>query len=92
MLRQIYAPLTDGTYYERADAIPQPDRTSVPAPIIVTSTKSAELIQARLERISCDERFLSSMRSRPSGESVGANVNQVVHGIGTDLLASARVS
>src|SRR5579871_6304768 len=45
MLKEIYEPLTGGKYYERADAIPQPDRTSIPAPIIVTSTKSAELIK-----------------------------------------------
>ena len=45
ILRQVYAPLTDGSYYERADAIPGPDRASIPAPIIVTSTKSAELIK-----------------------------------------------
>ena len=38
VLREVYAPLTNGSYYEQADAIPQPDRTSIPAPIIVTST------------------------------------------------------
>src|SRR6266705_2603209 len=42
LLREVYGPLTSGSYYERSDAIPQPDRTSIPAPIIVTSTKSAE--------------------------------------------------
>ena len=45
VLREIYAPLTSGSYYQTAGAIPQPDRTSIPAPIIVTSTKSAELIK-----------------------------------------------
>src|SRR5260370_32371649 len=40
VLREVYAPLTDAGYYEHSDAIPQPDRTSIPAPIIVTSTKS----------------------------------------------------
>src|ERR1700686_4994722 len=43
VLREIYTPLTSGTYYKHADAIPQPDRTSIPAPIIVTSTQSAEM-------------------------------------------------
>src|ERR1700691_4278246 len=28
VLREIYEPLTSGTYYKRADAIPQPDRAS----------------------------------------------------------------
>src|ERR1700722_17320820 len=45
VLREVYAPLTNGSYYDRPDAIPQPDRASIPAPIIVTSTKSAELIK-----------------------------------------------
>src|SRR4030081_2734341 len=45
VLREIYTPLTSGTYYKHADAIPQPDRTSIPAPIIVTSTQSAEMIK-----------------------------------------------
>src|SRR5271170_7209897 len=34
VLREIYAPLTSGDYYQRTDAIPQPDRASIPAPII----------------------------------------------------------
>jgi UDPglucose 6-dehydrogenase len=45
VLREVYAPLTNGGYYQRTDAIPQPDRASMPPPIIVTSTKSAELIK-----------------------------------------------
>src|SRR5271170_6285880 len=45
VLRQVYAPMTDGSYYQRANAIPQPDRASVPPPILVTSSKSAELIK-----------------------------------------------
>ena len=45
VLREVYAPLTDGAYYERSDSIPRPDRASTPPPIIVTSTKSAELIK-----------------------------------------------
>src|SRR5579863_3485110 len=45
VLRQIYSPVTEGTYYDRADAIPRPDRAITPPPIIVTSTKSAELIK-----------------------------------------------
>jgi len=44
VLREVYAPLTDGTYYQGANSIPQPDRAAIPPPIIVTSTKSAELI------------------------------------------------
>src|SRR6202041_4030369 len=45
VLRQVYDPMTDGSYYQRANAIPQPDRTSIPPPLLVTSSKSAELIK-----------------------------------------------
>ena len=38
VLREVYAPLTSGSYYRRSDAIPQPDRAVIPPPIIVTST------------------------------------------------------
>ncbi len=89
VLRQIYAALTDGTYYERADAIPQPDRTSVPAPIIVTSTKSAELIKhASNAFLALKISFINAVAS--VCESVGADVNQVVHGIGTDTRIGPR--
>src|SRR5467141_708334 len=31
VLREVYAPLTDGDYYERSDAVPKPDRARIPA-------------------------------------------------------------
>ena len=89
VLRQIYAPLTDGTYYQRADAIPQPDRASIPAPIIVTSTKSAELIKhASNAFLAMKISFINAVSC--VCEAVGANVNQVVHGIGTDSRIGPR--
>jgi len=89
LLREIYAPLTDGSYYERADAIPQPDRTSIPAPIIVTSTKSAELIKhASNAFLAMKISFINAVAC--VCESVGANVNQVVHGVGTDSRIGPR--
>ena len=89
VLRQVYEPLTSGSYYDRPDAIPQPDRASIPAPIIVTSTKSAELIKhASNAFLAMKISFINAVAS--ICESVGANVNQVCHGIGTDSRIGPR--
>jgi len=89
VLREVYAPLTDGSYYQRADAIPQPDRTSIPAPIIVTSTKSAELIKhASNAFLALKISFINAVAT--ICESVGANVNQVCNGIGSDSRIGPR--
>jgi UDPglucose 6-dehydrogenase len=89
LLREIYAPLTGGTYYPRADAIPQPDRATIPPPIIVTSTKSAELIKhASNAFLAMKISFINAVAS--VCESVGADVHQVVHGVGTDSRIGPR--
>ena len=43
VLKEIYAPLSDGSYYKRGAQFPGP--WNRPAKIIVTSVKSAELIK-----------------------------------------------
>ena len=89
VLRKIYAPMTDGSYYRRTDAIPQPDRAVVPPPIIVTSTRSAELIKhASNAFLAMKISFINAVASLC--ESVGADVNQVVHGVGTDTRIGRR--
>ena len=89
VLRKIYAPMTDGSYYRRSDAIPQPDRAVVPPPIIVTSTRSAELIKhASNAFLAMKISFINAVASLC--ESVGADVNQVVHGVGTDTRIGRR--
>ena len=89
VLREIYAPLCDGSYYKRGDAIPQPDRAQIPPPLIVTSTKSAELIKhASNAFLAMKISFINAVAS--ICESVGANVEQVCQGIGTDSRIGPR--
>ena len=90
VLREIYAPLTDGIYYKRKDAIPAPDRAQIPPPLIVTSAKSAELIKhASNAFLAMKISFINAVAS--ICESVGANVQQVCQGSGRTA-ASGRAS
>ena len=89
VLRRVYAPLTDGSYYQRTDAVPRPDRAAVPVPILVTSTKSAELIKhASNAFLAMKISFINAIAC--ICEAVGANVNQVCQGIGTDSRIGPR--
>jgi len=88
-LREVYAPLGNGSYYERGDSIPQPDRASIPPLVIATSTKSAELIKhASNAFLAMKISFINAVAS--VCEAVGADVNQVVHGVGTDSRIGRR--
>lgn len=89
VLREIYSPLADGTYYTRPDAIPRPDRAQIPPPLIVTSAKSAELIKhASNAFLAMKISFINAVAS--VCESVGANVQQVCQGIGADSRIGPR--
>ncbi len=89
VLRKIYAPLTDGSYYQRPDAIPRPDRAAIPPRLIVTSAKSAELIKhASNAFLATKISFINAVASICEG--VGADVLQVCQGIGTDSRIGPR--
>lgn len=89
LLSEVYAPLTNGTYYRQAGVIPQPDRARIPPPLIVTSTKSAELIKhASNAFLAMKISFINAVAS--VCESVGADVQEVCQGIGTDSRIGPR--
>jgi UDPglucose 6-dehydrogenase len=89
VLRKVYAPMTDGSYYKSAGAIPQPDRASLPPLLLVTSSKSAELIKhASNSFLAMKISFINAVAS--ICESVGADVNQVCQGVGSDSRIGRR--
>jgi len=84
-----YQPLVDGSYYERGDAIPGP----VPRPrtvrLIPTSAKSAELIKhASNAFLAMKISFINAVST--VCEAVGADVEQVCEGIGSDSRIGRR--
>lgn len=83
LLREIYQPLEKGVYYEQETAIPVPDHVTVPPSVIVTSAKSAELIKhASNAFLAMKISFVNAVAS--ICEAVGADVQQVCRGMGTD--------
>jgi UDPglucose 6-dehydrogenase len=89
VLREIYAPLTSGEYYSGAQAIPRPDRAQTPPRLIITSTRSAELIKhASNAFLAMKISFINAVAS--ICESVGANVQQVCDGVGADSRIGPR--
>lgn len=87
VLRGIYAPLTDGSYYKREDAIPGPRDRS--ARLIETSVKSAELIKhASNAFLAMKISFINAVANVCEG--VGADIRQVCEGIGADTRIGAK--
>jgi UDPglucose 6-dehydrogenase len=82
-LGQIYQPLVDGSYYRRPDAIPAPKPFGGSAHLIATTPKSAELIKyASNAFLAMKISFINAVATLC--ESVGADVDQVKEGIGSD--------
>ena len=82
-LRLIYQPLLDGSYYRRADSLLPHKLVKSPPPFIVTTAKSAELIKyASNAFLAMKISFINAVAA--ICESVGADVDQVREGIGSD--------
>lgn len=89
VLEEIYKPLTDGSYYNAPDRIVGPANYQPPAPMLVTSTRSAELIKhASNAYLAMKISFINAVAS--ICESVGADVEQVRRGIGSDARIGQR--
>ncbi len=82
VLRRVYRPLTSGEYYKRVDAIPGPCGDA-PPPLLLTSTKSAEIIKhASNAFLALKISFINAVSNLC--EAANANVEQVARGIGLD--------
>jgi UDPglucose 6-dehydrogenase len=83
LLRQIYEPLTSGSYHQNTSLVPAPADARVPAPLIVTSARSAELIKhASNAFLATKISFINAVAN--ICEAVGADVQEVCQGIGAD--------
>ncbi|HEY2116125.1 MAG TPA: UDP-glucose/GDP-mannose dehydrogenase family protein [Candidatus Angelobacter sp.] len=84
-----YEPLVDGSYYKKPDAIPGPVTGPFQANLLRTSAKSAELIKhASNAFLAMKISFINAVAS--VCEAVGADVEQVREGIGTDSRIGRR--
>jgi len=81
--------LTDGSYYQNKNIIPEPDDVQTPARLIATSAKSAELIKhASNAFLAMKISFINAVAA--VCESVGADVGQVREGMGADVRIGKR--
>ncbi|MCU1321259.1 MAG: nucleotide sugar dehydrogenase [Acidobacteriaceae bacterium] len=89
VLQTIYRPLTSGEYYSRAASIPGSCSMSEPPPLIVTSTKSAEIIKhASNAFLALKISFINAVSNLC--EAADANVQQVALGMGLDRRIGPR--
>jgi UDPglucose 6-dehydrogenase len=83
LLRRIYAPLTNGSYYERPDSLPGACSTAHPARLVVTSAQSAEIIKhASNAFLALKISFINAVANL--AESVDADIEDIAAGIGLD--------
>jgi UDPglucose 6-dehydrogenase len=89
ILQQVYLPLTQGVYQAAAAVIPEPANAQVPARLILTSAKSAELIKhASNAFLALKISFINAVAN--ICEAVDADIEEVALGIGTDSRIGRR--
>ena len=83
VLERIYAPLTDGTYYDQPDALPGMCSQEKPAKLLVTSAQSAEIIKhASNAFLALKISFINAVANL--AESVDADIEDIAAGMGLD--------
>jgi len=88
-LREVYEPLTSGSYYRRTDALPGPLGFPGSARLLITSAKGAELIKhASNSFLAMKISFINAVAN--ICEVVGADIDEVGQGIGTDSRIGVR--
>jgi UDPglucose 6-dehydrogenase len=86
VLRMVYEPLTSGEYYRRTDAVANQSKG---AQLILTRAKSAELIKhASNAFLAMKISFINAVAT--VCENVGADVQEVCKGMGTDSRIGSR--
>src|SRR5579862_1856264 len=83
VLKRIYLPLTSGSYYRQTDAVAGHRNSASLPPLVLTSTKSAEIIKhASNAFLAMKISFINAVANLC--EATDANVEQVAHGLGLD--------
>lgn len=89
ILKEIYRPLTTGSYYSQNGIIPEPNGAKKPAHLILTTAKSAELIKhASNAFLAMKISFINAVAN--VCEAVDADIEEVARGIGTDTRIGKR--
>jgi len=88
-LEALYEPLTSGVYAKRKGAIPAPDSAPIPARMMVSSARSAELIKhASNAFLAMKISFINAIAN--ICEAAGADVQEVSDGMGADSRIGPR--
>ncbi len=89
VLEKVYAPLTGGTYYDRPQALTGRCDAKTPPPLLLTSTRSAEIIKhASNAFLAVKISFINAVSNLC--EATHANVEQVAKGMGLDSRIGPR--
>jgi UDPglucose 6-dehydrogenase len=89
ILRRIYAPLTEGHYYAQPAALPGARTLANPAPLVVTSAQSAEIIKhASNAFLALKISFINAVANL--AEAVDADIEDIAAGMGLDSRIGPR--